>query len=483
MSFAPVIALLGWLIALFAAAMLAPVLVALGYGETRAAIVFGGTAAVTLFVGIGMIFATQGADRTLRRGGDFLLVVVSWPVLAVFAAAPFYLLDVLATPSDAFFEALSGLTTTGATVIAAIEEQGRAVLFWRAWLQWLGGLATIVLAVSVLPMLGIGGMEVFHGAMPHGDHATLEARVRRSALALSWIYALLTLACAAALWSAGMPGFDALAHALSTLSTGGFSTRDAGIGAFGNPMIEVVLIVFMSIGALNFTLYWALCNGRPGALRRDPELGWLLFLTACATLITVVVLDIQGGLDSGDALRQGLFATISMITTTGHVSGVVEPWPAVLPILFLALIYIGGSSGSTAGGIKVMRLKLVVRQGARELDRLSHPHGVVRIQYGGTPVPERVLQALWSFFILYIVSFAALSVALATSGLDVKTAVAMAMATLTNAGAGLALVAGADASYAVLPDAVKWVLSFGMLLGRLDLITVVAVLTPAFWRR
>ncbi len=483
MSFAPVITLLGWLIALFAGATLAPVLVALGYGETRAAFVFGGTAAVTLFFGIGMIFATQGADRTLRRGGDFLLVVVSWPVLSIFGAAPFYLLDAVATPSDAFFEALSGLTTTGATVMAAIEEQGRAVLFWRAWLQWLGGLATIVLAVSVLPMLGIGGMEVFRGAMPHGDHATLEARVRRSALALSWIYALLTLACAAALWSAGMPGFDAVAHALSTLSTGGFSTREGAIGAFGNPMIEIVLIIFMLIGALNFTLYWALFNGRLGALRRDPELGLMLFVATCATLIAVVVLNTQGGLDGAEALRQGLFATVSMITTTGFVSGVVEPWPVVLPILFLMLIYVGGSSGSTAGGIKLMRLTLVVRQGARELDRLSHPHGVVRIQYGGAPVPESVIQALWSFFILYIGSFAVLSVTLAMSGLEVTGAVAMALATLTNAGAGLTLVAGADASYAVLPDAAKWVLSFGMLMGRLDLIMVVAVLTPAFWRR
>lgn len=495
MAFASVIALLGRLVTLFAVAMLAPALCALGYGEARAAGVFAGTAAVTVFFGIAMVFATQGAEPGLRRGGDFLLVVLIWPVLAVFAAAPLFLLDVGASFTDAYFEAFSGLTTTGATVLSGLDGELRSVLFWRAWLQWLGGLGTIVLAVSVLPMLGVGGMQAFHSAMPHGDHATIEERARRSALALSWIYALLTAFCAGLLWAAGMSGFDAVAHALSTLSTGGFTTHDGTLAAFGNPLTETVLVFFMVAGALNFTLVWALFNGRFTAIRDDPECYTLLLIILFAALLAMVILNQQGGLGIVEAFRQGLFATVSMITTTGFVNQAgfvhqagfviptVTPWPAMLPILLLALAIVGGSSGSTAGGMKLMRLILAIRQGRRELERLAHAHAVVRIHYGERAVPEPVIQGLWSFFILYIVAFAVLSVVLSAFGLGVEDAVAMALATLTNAGAGLAMVTGPGVGYAMLPDAAKWILCAGMLLGRLELVVVIAVLTPMFWRR
>ena len=483
MSFAPVIAFLGWLLALFASAMLLPAAVALAYGEARGAAVFAATASVTLFFGIGLVFATQGAERRIQRHGNFLLAVIAWPLLAVFGAAPFYLLGAVATPTDAFFEALSGLTTTGATVMSGLDEQGRGVVIWRAWLQWLGGLGTIVLAVSVLPMLGVGGMQVFHGAMPHGDHASLEARAIRSAAALSWIYAGLTLACAAALLAAGMPAFDAFGHALSTLSTGGFSTRDAALGYFDDPWIESVLIVFMLAGAMNFTLYWALLHGRPKIFRDDTESRALLGAAALGALGAAYVLARHGTVDIGEALRHGVFAVVSTLTTTGYVNRTIDPWPTVLPILFLALMFVGGSSGSTAGGVKLMRVALAMKQGRRELARLSHPHGVVRIHYGERAVPAPAIQALWSFFILFLASLATLAVVLSALGLDTVRAVSTALVTLTNSGAALPLVAGADASYAVLPDVTKWVLCLGMLLGRLELVTAVVLLTPMFWRR
>lgn len=483
MAFAPVIALLGRLITLFAVAMLAPVLVALVYGEFRAASIFAGSAAVTLFFGVGMIFATQGAEKHLRRGGDFLLVVIAWPIIAVFAAAPLLLLGAVPTPTDAFFEAFSGLTTTGATVISGLEDQLRSVLFWRAWLQWLGGLATIVVAVSVLPMLGAGGMQMFRSAMPHGDHATIVERVRRSAMTLSWIYALLTLICIVALWAAGMSGFDAVAYAFSTISTGGFTTHDGFISDFGNPMIEAVLMVFMVVGSVNFTLYWALLHGRPSVFRLDEECRLLYLIVLFAALLAILVFNQQGGLGALDSIRQGLFATLSMISTTGFVNQLVAPWPAMLPVLFLALVFIGGSSGSTAGGVKLMRLFMAVRQGRRELERLAHPHGVVRIHYGGQAVPEPVVQALWSFFILYMFTFAGLSILLSIFGLDPGDAISMALVTLTNSGAGLPLVTGTETAYALLPASAKWILSFGMLMGRLELVAVVTVLTPMFWRR
>ena len=483
MAFAPLIALLGRLIALFSGAMLAPAFCALIYGEYGAAGIFAGSAAVTVFFGGGMIFATQGAEDRLRRGGDFLLVVIVWPIIAIFAAAPLLLVGAVETPTDAFFEAFSGLTTTGATVIGGLDDQLRSVLFWRALLQWLGGLATIVMAVSVLPMLGAGGMQVFRGAMPHGDHATIVDRVRRSALTLSWIYALLTLICAVALWAAGMTGFDAVGYAFSTISSGGFTPHDGYIGEYANPMIEVILMIFMVAGIVNFTLYWALLHGRPSVFLLDEECRLLYLIVLFAALLTILVLNQQSGLGALDSLRQGLFSTLSMISTTGFVYGLVDPWPAMLPVLFLGLVFIGGSSGSTAGGIKLMRLCLAVRQGRRELERLAHPHAVVRIHYGGQAVPEPVVQALWSFFILYMVSFAGLSVMLSVFGLDPADAVPMALVTLTNAGAGLPLVTGTEAAYALLPAAAKWILCFGMLMGRLELVAVVTVLTPMFWRR
>ena len=483
MAFAPVIALLGRLITLFAGAMLAPAICGLIYGEFPAAGIFAGSAAVTVFFGVGMIFATQGAENRLRSGGVFLLVVLIWPIIAGFAAAPLLLLDAVSTPTDAFFEAFSGLTTTGATVMSGLDDQFRSVLFWRAWLQWLGGLASIVMAVSVLPMLSAGGMQMFRSAMPHGDHATIVDRVQRSTLALSWIYALLTLICAVALWAAGMSGFDAVTYAFSTISSGGFTPHDGFIGDFGNPMIEAVLMVFMVVGIINFTLYWALLHGRPTVFHLDEECRLLYLIILFAALLAILVLHQQGGLGALDALRQGLFSTISMISTTGFVNQLVTPWPAMLPVLFLALVFIGGSSGSTAGGIKLMRLYMAIRQGRRELERLAHPHGVVRIHYGGQAVSEPVIQALWSFFTLYMVTFAGLSVMLSLFGLDPVDAIPMALVTLTNAGAGLPLVTGAEASYALLPAAAKWILCFGMLMGRLELVAVVAVLTPMFWRR
>ncbi len=482
MSFAPVISVLGWLLALFAAAMLAPVAVSLAYGEPEAAAAFAATAAVTLFFGIGLVIATRGAERRIARRGNFLIAVVAWPLLALFGAAPLLLLDAVATPTDAFFETLSGLTTTGATVMSGLEGRARGIVFWRAGLQWLGGLGTIVLAVSVLPMLGAGGMQAFQSAMPHGDHVTLEARTVRSAATLSWIYAGLTLMCAAALALAGMPAFDALGHALSTVSTGGFSTRDGGLAAFGSPSVEWVLIVFMLAGAMNFTLYGAVLRGRASVFRHDPECRAMFAVAALAALAAAYALARHGPLDGGEALRQGVFATVSMLTTTGFV-GAVESWPTSLPLLFLALMLVGGSSGSTAGGIKFIRLTLAMKQGARELARLSHPHGVARLHYGERPVTAPTIQALWSFFILFFVGLAALAIGLAALGLDPRDAVAMALATLTNAGAGLALVAGPEASYAVLPDAAKWLLCAGMLLGRLEFVMVVALLSPMFWRR
>lgn len=482
MSFAPVISLVGWLLALFAASTLVPVLVALGYGEVREAAVFGGTAAVALFCGVGMIFATQGSDRTLSRRGAFLLMVLVWPLLAFFGAVPLFLLDAAPTMTDAFFEATSGVTTTGATVLNELDALARSVVFWRAWLQWLGGLATIAFVVSLLPMLGIGGMELFASAMPHGEQATLEARLRRSGLALGWVYVLLTGVCVASLMSAGMAPFDAVGHALSTLSTGGFSTRDGSVAAFQSPLVEAVLILFMIAGAVNITLFWAFLNARPRAFVNDPEAKLLVPALIAATAAAWFVLDPSGTGEGLAALRHVSFAVTSALTTTGFTSGPHEDWPVFLQILLLALMFIGGSTGSTVGGVKLMRLVLMLKHGGREFARLAHPRGAVTIRYAGEPVSERSIPAAWSFLVLLVTAIAVLAVALSSFGLDTPLAVSMALATLANNGAGLAEVIP-GASYVVLPDAAKWILCAGMMLGRVELVAALALCTPMFWRR
>ena len=483
MRFFPAILFLGRLLAAFAASMLAPAIVALIYDEPGVSFIFLATAAVTLFFGMGMVLAAQGAAGEVRRRSDLLAFVAAWPVAAAFAAVPLFLLGATPSPVDAYFEAVSALTTSGASVIGDLDAVSRGVVFWRAWMQWLGGLWTIVMAISILPTLGIGAMDAFRSAMPHGEYVGLGTRARQLAATMAGIYGGLTAICAIALWAAGMPPFDAIGYAMSTLSTGGFVTDTAGLGAFDSPLVEGILIVFMLLGAVNFTLFWALLRGRWKALARDPEVPYLIGLALVGTAVITALLFRASGLDAIDALRRGLFTTVSALTTTGFVQPMSVPWPAVLTILVLFLMFVGGSTASTAGGVKLMRARLALGQGRRELARLSHPHGVVAILYGGAPVSERTIQSLATYFILFTTALAALAATLALLGVEPEDALAMAAVSLTNSGSGFDLVTGTAARFALLPETAKWVLSAGMLLGRLELVAALVVFLPTFWRR
>lgn len=483
MRFFPAILFLGRLLAAFAASMLAPAIVALIYDEPGVSFIFLATAAVTLFFGMGMVFATQGSAGEVRRRSDLLAFVAAWPIAAAFAAVPLYLLGATPSPVDAYFEAVSALTTTGASVIGNLDAVSRGVVFWRVWMQWLGGLWTIVMAISVLPALGIGAMDAFRSAMPHGEYVGLGTRARQLAATMASIYGGLTAICAISLWAAGMPPFDAIGYAMSTLSTGGFVTSTAGLGAFDSPLVEAVLIVFMLLGAVNFTLFWALLRGRWRALVRDPEIPYLIGLALVGTAVISALLFRASGLNAGDALRRGLFTTVSALTTTGFVQPINVPWPAVFTVLVLFLMFVGGSTASTAGGIKLMRARLAFDHGRRELARLSHPHGVVAILYGGAPVSERTIQALATYFILFTIALGVLAAILAIFGVTPEDALAMAAVSLTNSGSGFDLVTGTAARFALLPETAKWVLSAGMILGRVELVAALVVLLPTFWRR
>ena len=483
MSYASVLSALGWCLTMFAATMAVPVLVALGYDEMEQASSFAFAAVLTAFAGGGIIIATRGSRREVSNREGLLLAVLIWAVLPLFGGLPFFFSDAFTSVTDAYFEALSGLTTTGATVLSALDQVERSVLLWRAALAWLGGLATILLAISLLSLQGIGGMELYRSALPKGEKESLQQRLIEPARSIWWIYAGLTVICAISLWMFDMPAFDAVAYALTTLSSGGFTTLDGAVAVSNNPLMEFVLIVFMIAAAVNFTLHWALAHGRPRDYAADPEFRLLLALVILATAAASATLYWQADYDIGDSVRVGLFGVVSMLTTTGFISGDGTNWPAFLPVLLLALSVVGGSTGSTAGGIKLMRFLLFLKQGRRELVRLAHPHGIARLHYGLITVPETALRSAWGFFIMFMCCFVLLAVAFAALGLDMRAALAATVAGLSNNGPALAVGLAEGGGYGALPSGAKWVFCLAMVLGRLELLAALIVFSASFWRR
>ncbi len=483
MSFTTVLHILGRGLALFAAAMAVPSLIALAYGEGAEALAFLTSSVLTVFVGGGLALATSGGDKRLARREGFLLVTLGWAVLPLFGALPLVFSGTVESFGYAYFEALSGLSTTGATILENVEATARSVLFWRAEMQWLGGLATVMLAMTILSHMGIPGTSLYHSAMPRGPGDGMMPRLAFSVRSVWWIYALLTLLCAVALVAVGMPAFDAVSHALSTLSGGGFSTRTESIGAFENPAAEWVLVPFMIAGALNFTLHWALFQGRARAYLDDPEFRYLLIIAGIA--IVLVILSLMAiPVTWSQAIRYGVFTTVSMLTTTGFDNsfGVVTTVPIIV-IVFLTVLFIGGSTTSTAGGIKQMRLLLLLRQSGRELGRLAHPHGVVRLRYGKRVVPEPAMRGVWCYFMAFLLVLAATILVVAGSGVEFDKAIFASMAAITNAGPAYDMLAAGQGGYRSLPDIAKGALAFAMIMGRVEMFSLLTLLNPVFWRR
>ncbi|MEC8621140.1 MAG: TrkH family potassium uptake protein, partial [Pseudomonadota bacterium] len=378
-------------------------------------------------------------------------------------------------------ESMSGLTTTGATILVNLDDMPRSLLFYRQQLQWFGGMGIIVLAVAIFPMLGIGGMQLYRTESPGpGKDNKLTPRITETAKALWYIYVSLTLVCALAYWVAGMSAFDAVCHSFATVAIGGFSTHDASIGFFNSPAIEVVACVFMVLSGINFALHFLVWRRRNLLLYfADYELRTYILVLLIVSFTVVGILLGDNG--NSSALRQGTFQAISFATTTGFVTEDVAQWPASASTLLLLAAFAGGCAGSTAGGIKLVRVLMVYLQGMREVRRLIHPNGVFPIKLGKTPVSDRLIESVWSFFSIYVLLFA-LSVILImlTSELDFITAFSAVGATLNNLGPGLGDV---SSNYAGLDADVKWVLMFNMMLGRLEIFTLLVLLTPAYWRR
>jgi trk system potassium uptake protein TrkH len=471
------------LLMLFSVTQLLPIPVSL-YDDDGQVTPFLIAFAFTLLVGAIFWFPVRNLKQSLRLRDGFVIVVMFWVVLSAFGSIPL----MLSTEPhlhlvDAVFESVSGLTTTGATVITGLDYLPRSILFYRQLLQWLGGMGIIVLAVAILPMLGIGGMQLYRAETPGPmKDNKLTPRITETAKALWYIYLGLTVVCGVAYWLAGMEPFDAVAHSFSTIAIGGFSPYDASIGYFEEPMIKVVAIIFMILAGVNFSLHfiaWRNLSIAPYLLDSETKTYLLILLVlSITTSVLLYVMHVSSTLS--ESLLTGIFQAVSISTTTGFTSESYYLWPGAIPVILLFASFIGGCAGSTAGGIKVVRFMLLIKQGRREIMRLIHPSALIPIKVGGKPLSDRVISAVWGFFSAYVGSFVVIMVIIMISGLDQITAFSAVAATMNNLGPGMGEV---GENYADINDFAKWMLCFAMLLGRLEVFTLLVIISGAFWRK
>ncbi|MBN1238678.1 MAG: potassium transporter [Gammaproteobacteria bacterium] len=474
---------IGIFLAMFSLTMLPPIGVSLLYGDgTWAAF----AESFVLIAGLGVLlwWPARHKRRDLRLRDGFVVVALFWIVLGCFGALPLLLVEVPdMTLTDALFESMAGLTTTGGTVLVGLDALPRAVLYYRHQLQWFGGLGLIVLAVAVLPMLGVGGMQLYRAEMPGPvKDNKLTPRITQTAKLLWYVYLGITIVCAAAYWLAGMSVFDAVCHSFSTVAIGGFSTHDASIGYFDDAAVEAVAIFFMVVAGANFALHFL--AWREKSLRNyfaDSEFrAYCGFLAALTALVVGYLIYTQYYATTADAFRRGIFQVVSIATTTGYTTAAFSEWPGALPMLLVYASFVGGCAGSTAGGMKVIRWLLMYKQGVREVQRLVHPSAEIPVKLGGRGVRSRVVDSVWGFFAIYIVVFAALMLIFLSTELDPVSAFSAVAAMLNNLGPGVGDVA---ANYVDLPIVAKWASVCAMLLGRLEIFTLLVLITPTFWRR
>jgi trk system potassium uptake protein TrkH len=483
MQLAVIQRILGLFLVLFSLTQLPPLAISL-WLDDGASIAFTSAFCLILIIGLCLWLPVRHNQKELRMRDGFLVVVLFWVSLGLTGSIPLLLSDAPSMSiTDAVFESISGLTTTGATVITGIDYLPASILFYRQELQWLGGMGIIVLAVAIIPMLGIGGMQLYRAETPGPlKDSKLTPRITETAKALWYIYLGMTIACALLYMLAGMNMFDAITHSFSTVSIGGFSTHDKSFGYFNSMYIDAIAVIFMLLSGINFTLHFLAWRNRTiRHYRNDAELRTYFSMLAVICVICTVCLIFMGDYqDLSTAITDSIFQTVSIATTTGFTTAEYQSWPVFLPVLLLFSSFMGACAGSTGGGLKVFRILLLAKQGVREIKRLIHPHAIIPIKIGNKPLSDRVIDAVWGFFATYVVIFILLLLSLMATGLDQVTAFSALAACMNNMGPGLGEV---SSHYGEINNIAKWLLCFAMLLGRLEIFTLLVLFTPTFWRR
>ena len=481
MQIKSVIRILGLLLMLFSLAIIPPILVSVIYSDGETWSFF--YALILIFVsGLLLWLPAMQAKTDLKLRDGFIIVVLFWFVLSTFASLPMVLSESLSISiTDAIFESISGLTTTGATILNNIDDLPKSILFYRQYLQWLGGLGIIVLAVAVLPMLGVGGMQLYKAEVAGPIKNKITPRITETAKWLWIVYLTMTIVCGASYYIAGMPIFDSICHSFSTIAIGGFSIHNESFGYYDNHWIELVAIFFMIAACLNFSLhYLAFKNKSLSGYKNDNEAYFFIFLIFLISLLTILyVSNISEDMNVKEIIRN-IFYAVSISTTTGFTNSNYFNYVGFLPLLLILFSFIGGCAGSTAGGMKVIRVMLLLKQGYRELVRLIHPNSKIKVKVGNTAINERTLETIWGFFAIYVFVFLTVLLLLMLSGLDFLTSFSAVAATINNLGPGQGEVLF---NYANISDVNKWILSFSMVVGRLEIFTLLVIFIPDFWKK
>jgi len=435
---------------------------------------------ITAFFGGALILSTMGHQFHVSTKQAFLLTNSVWLVLPTFGALPFWFSSLEMSITDSFFEAMSGITTTGSTVIVGLDYAPAGILLWRAILQWLGGIGIIIMAMSVLPFLKVGGMQIFRTELSEDEKAL--PRTAQLANSIAIIYVGLTAICALLYMAVGLEMFEAIAHAMTTISTGGFSTFDTSFSHYHEVGPETVAIIFMILGGTPFVLYLKAVRGNLRPLFTDSQVHWFLAILGIATVVTSSYLCFQQDMSIGEAFRRSSFNVVSVMTGTGYGNGDYNAWGGFAVSMFFFLMVVGGCAGSTSCGIKIFRFQVLHAVTKVQINKLLHPNGVFIPHYNGKPMPKDVPSSVMGFFFVYALGFSFLAIALSYVGLDFITAMSGAATSISNVGPGLGDIIGPTGTFKPLPDSAKWILSAGMLLGRLELFALLVMMSPHFWK-
>jgi trk system potassium uptake protein TrkH len=471
---------LGLLLLIEGVAMLLALIVSVIYKEyDQSAFLI--SSGINVILGVTTLFLTRNARRDIGRREGYIIVSLVWIVFSFFGSLPYVISGAIPNFTNAFFETISGFTTTGSSILADIEALPHGILFWRSITQWLGGMGIIVLSLAILPVFGIGGMQLFMAEVPGPTPDRISPRIRQTAKTLWGIYLIFTVFETLLLWVAGMEFFDAICHSFTTMATGGFSTRQASIAYWSSPAIQYIITVFMFLAGTNFTLSYLAMKGNFRRVFNDEEFKYYGLFIIGFTLVIFAGLFISSTIEIEKAFRDALFQVVSIMTTTGYATADYLLWSPVLTVTIFALFFFGGSAGSTGGGIKIMRIVLLLKNSYYELRRMVHPHAVIPVKFNKHSVDPKIITNVLAFFMFYFVIFGFSTVIFSLIEPDMESAMGAVATSLGNIGPGLGTVGPAENFMHIKPVG-KWFLSFLMLLGRLELFTVLVLFSPAFWK-